>query len=77
MDPKRNQLGIWEDNLVGKMIHNTEEIQFFELCKNAKRMEISPNQSIFSKKSSRYSFTEFLNSNNKFGIIKFDSTTGD
>jgi hypothetical protein len=33
-------------------------------------------EGIFSEIES-YSFTEFLNSNNKFGIIKFDSTTGE
>lgn len=77
--PKEGNWAIREDNLVGKMIHiTTEEIQFFELYKNAKDWKLVQTDKIrFSENPESYSFTEFLNFNNEVWDYKIDSTTGE
>lgn len=77
--PKEGNWAIREDNLVGKMINiTTEEIQFFELYKNAKEWQLTQTDKIrFSENPESYSFTEFLNSNNEIWDYNIDSTTGE
>lgn len=77
--PKEGNWAIREDNLVGKMIHITvEEIQFFELYKNAKEWKlVQTDKNRFSENPESYSFTEFLNSNNEVWDYNIDSNTGE
>ena len=77
--PKEGNWAMREDNLVGKMIHITvEEIQFFELYKNAKEWKlVQIDKNRFSENPESYSFTEFLNPNNEVWDYKINSTNGE
>jgi hypothetical protein len=60
----------YEDNLVGKMIHNTTE-KLVLIMQNAKEWKLVQTDKIKFSEIQNHSFTEFLNSNiMKFGIIK-------
>ncbi|MGZ9734452.1 hypothetical protein [Flavobacterium sp. GNP002] len=55
-----------------------EEIQFFELYKNAKEWKlVQTDKNRFSENPESYSFTEFLSSNNEVWDYNIDSNTGE